>query len=264
MEKAKNQAEDNVTAMATEKQQLFSQLDSVENAIEEQMGQNEQLDQLLMEKQMEIDELRTSLEQANARAADVYKYRKQIEVLTEQVQQYIRENARLSHQVDSLDYVSKAKQMKLDTMEVVNYQNSLRLEELNQKVEIGAQMRISDVKVAGFNSRQKEITKASRIEKIGVTGTILKNNLTEAGTKTIFMRITTPSGIVITQSPSNQFEFEEKTIMFSEKKDVEYSNVDTKVEMFYNVGEGQLEAGIYRITLFCEGKEVGQSVMELK
>ncbi len=264
MEKAKIQAEDNVTAISAEKQKLFTQLDELEVAIEEQMGQNEQLDLLLMERQAEIEELRVSLDQANARAADVYKYRKQIEILTEQVQQYIRENARLSHQVDSLGYVSQAKQMQLDTLEIKNYQNNLRIEELNQKVEIGSQLRVSDIKVAAFNSREKEVVKAKQIYRIGVSGTMLKNTLTEAGPKTVFMRITSPSGIVITQSPNNQFEFEEKSIMFSEKKEIQYNNVDTKIEMFYNIGEGMLEPGLYRVTLFSEGKEVGNSVIELK
>lgn len=264
MEKAKNSAEDNVTAVNTEKAKLFTQLDSLEVAIADQMGQNEELDQLLQERQFEIEELRTSLSQANARAAEVGKYRKQIEILTEQVQEYIRENARLSHQVDSLGYVSKAKQMQLDTMEVQNFQNTRRIEELSQKVEIGSQLRISDIKVTGYNSRQKAASKAKQIYQIGVTGTMLKNNLTESGTKTVFMRITTPSGIVVTQSPNNQFDFEEKTIMYSEKKDIQYNNVDTKIEMYYNIGEGQLESGLYRITLFSEGKEVGNSVLELR
>lgn len=264
MEKAKNSAEDNVTAVNTEKAKLFTQLDSLEVAIADQMGQNEELDQLLQERQFEIEELRTSLSQANARAAEVGKYRKQIEILTEQVQEYIRENARLSHQVDSLGYVSKAKQMQLDTMEVQNFQNTRRIEELSQKVEIGSLLRISDIKVTGYNSRQKAASKAKQIYQIGVTGTMLKNNLTESGTKTVFMRITTPSGIVVTQSPNNQFDFEEKTIMYSEKKDIQYNNVDTKIEMYYNIGEGQLESGLYRITLFSEGKEVGNSVLELR
>lgn len=264
MEKAKIEAEGNVTAVSAEKAKLFTQLDELELAIAEQKGQNEELDQLLAERQAEIEELRVSLAQSNARAADVGKYRKQIEVLTEQIQEYIRQNARLSHQVDSLGYLERAKQMQLDTMEVQNYQNTRRIEELSQKVEIGSQLRISDVRVTAFNSRQKEVSKAKQVYQIGVTGTLLKNTLTEAGQKTVFMRITTPSGIVITQSPSNQFEFEEKTIMYSEKKNVQYNNVDTKVEMFYNIGEGQLESGLYRITLFTDGREVGNGVIEFR
>ncbi|MDR2963571.1 MAG: hypothetical protein LBU90_08100 [Bacteroidales bacterium] len=264
MEKAKNQTEENLEAVETQKSKLFKQLDSVELAIQEQMGQNQQLDQLLMEKQYEIEELRNSLNVAQARAGDVAKYRKQIEILTEQVQQYIRENARLSHQVDSLGYLEKAKQMKLDTMEIMAYQNNRRIEELSQKVEVGSQLRISDISVTGFNTRSKAVTRARQVHRIGVTGTILKNPLTEAGSKTVYLRITTPSGIVITQSPSNQFDFDGKSIMFSTKKDVQYNNVDTKIEMFYDIGDGQLEPGIYKITLFSEGREIGNSVIELR
>jgi len=264
MEKAKTEAEGNVTAVNAEKAKLFTQLDELELAIAEQKGQNEELDQVLMERQAEIEELRVSLAQSNARAADVGKYRKQIEVLTEQIQEYIRQNARLSHQVDSLGYLEKAKQMRLDTMDVLNYQKTRLIEELSQQVEIGSQLRISDVRVTAFNSRQKEVSKAKQIHQIGVTGTMLKNTLTKAGQKTVFMRITTPSGIVITQSPSNQFEFEEKTIMYSAKKDLQYNNVDTKVEMFYNIGEGQLEPGLYKVTLFTEGREAGNGVIEFR
>jgi len=264
MEKARVESDENVKAVEGEKANLFKQLEELELTIVEQKGQSEELDMLLAERQLEIDELRVSLQQAQARAGDVSKYRRQIEVLTEQIQEYIRQNARLSHQVDSLSFLERIKQMKLDTMEVRNYQNNRRIEELSQKVEDGSSLRISDIRVTAFSNRQKEVSKAKQTYQIGVTGTMLRNILTEAGSRTVFMRVTTPSGIVLTQSPKNQFEFEDKAIMFSEKKEVDYNNMDTKVELFYNVGEGRLEPGVYRITLFCEGKEVGNSLIELK
>lgn len=229
--KQMNGLEENLTVVKQEKEKMILELDSLENEVKAQMGQSQQLDAQLLEKVAEIEQLRVNLEKANMSVAQVAQYKKQVEVLTLQVQQYIRENAQLKHAADSLEYVSAAQKLKIDTLQITDFQKSQRLDDLSKKVEMGAELRIADFKAVAYNIKGKPIIKASRVKRIGVSGVVLKNVLSSAGNKTVYLRITSPSGIVITQSNDNQFEFENKTVMYSDKKEINYDNSDTKVEI---------------------------------
>jgi cell division septum initiation protein DivIVA len=256
--------ENNLTVVNSEKQKLLTELDSLEQEIKMHMGKNAKLDSLLIEKQAEIEKIRYTLRTQNADIAEINNYKKQIEILRATADQYIKENAYLKYKVDSLKAMNQYQKIKLDTMEIENFQKAKKIDELNEKVEIGSQLRVSDVKVTAYNKKGKPITRAKRVEKIEVAGTMLKNILAQPGKRTIFIRITAPGGVVLTQSSNNQFDYDGKTIMFSEKKEILYNNNDSRFEVYYNAVNDNLEIGIYKIAIFCDGKEVGKSEIELK
>lgn len=256
--------EDTVAVAQTEKAKLLDNLDSLEVEIKKQVAANEEMDSVLAERLAEIEQTRAELEVAQADAALVEKYKKQIAVLRQTAEQFIRENDMLKHKVDSLNFENNTKQQKIDTMTILDYQKTQQIEQLSEKVEIGSQLRISDIQVKAYNKNGKIATKAHRTAKFSVAGTLLKNNLAEGGSKTLFIRIISPNGTVLTSSNANQFDFEGKTIMYTEKKEVSYSNDDVKFEIFYNALSETLEVGTYQISIFCGGKEIGKSQIGLQ
>jgi len=256
--------EQTITTVQTEKEKLISNLDSLETEIKKQVAANEEMDSVLAERLQEIEQTRAELEVAKADAALVAKYKKQIAVLRATAEQFIRENDMLKHKVDSLNFENNTKQQKIDTMTILDYQKTQQIEKLSEKVEIGSQLRISDIIAKGYNKNGKVATKARRTAKIGVAGTLLKNNLAESGSKTLFIRVIAPNGTVLTASNANQFDFEGKTIMYTEKKELGYENEDVKFEIFYNAANEMLEVGTYQISIFCDGKEIGKSQLGLQ
>lgn len=256
--------QDTVAVAHVEKAKLLSNLDSLEVEIRKQVAANEEMDSVLAERLAEIEQTRAELAVAKADAALVAKYKKQIEVLRATAEQFIRENDMLKHKVDSLGFEDSIKKRKIDTMTIIDYQKTQQIEQLSEKVEIGSQLRISDIVARGYNKSGKVATKARRTAKIGVSGTLLKNNLAEAGSKTLFIRIIAPNGTVLTASNINQFDFEGKTIMYTEKKELGYNNEDVKFEIFYDASNEVLEIGTYQISIFCGGKEIGKSSLGLQ
>lgn len=256
--------EDTVQVVQTEKSKLLSNLDSLEVEIRKQVAANEEMDSVLTERLAEIEQTRAELEEAQADAALVEKYKKQIEVLRQTAEQFIRENDMLKHRVDSLKFENDTRQQKIDTMTILDYQKTQQIEKLSEKVEIGSQLRISDIVARGYNQNGKLATKARRTSKISVAGILLKNSLAESGSKTLFIRIIAPNGTVLTSSNANQFDFEGKTIMYTEKKEIHYNNDDLKFEIFYDATNESLEIGTYQISIFCDGKEIGKSQLGLQ
>lgn len=256
--------QDTVTNVHVEKAMLLNNLDSLETEIKKQVAANEEMDSVLAERLAEIEETRAELAVAQADAALVEKYKKQIAVLRQTAEQFIRENDMLKHKVDSLNFENNTKQQKIDTMTIIDYQKTQQIEQLSEKVVIGSQLRISDIVARGYNKTGKISTKARRTSKIGVSGTLLRNNLAESGSKLLFIRVIAPNGTVLTSSNANQFDFEGKTIMYTEKKELGYDNEDVKFEIFYNAENEMLEVGTYQISIFCDGKEIGKSTLGLQ
>ncbi|MCQ2959855.1 MAG: hypothetical protein MJ198_06680 [Bacteroidales bacterium] len=256
--------QDTVAVNQVEKAKLLSNLDSLEVEIKKQVAANEEMDSVLAERLAEIEQTRAELAVAKADAALVAKYKKQIEILRATAEQFIRENDMLKHKVDSLGFEDSLKKRKIDTMTIIDFQKTQQIEKLSEKVELGSQLRISDIIARGYNKSGKIATKARRTAKIGVAGTLLKNSLAESGSKTLFIRIISPSGTVLTASNANQFDFEGKTIMYTEKKELGYNNEDVKFEIFYDASNETLEVGNYMISIFCGGKEIGRSSLGLQ
>ncbi|MCQ2606452.1 MAG: hypothetical protein MJ204_07945 [Bacteroidales bacterium] len=256
--------QDTVSSVHIEKAKLLNNLDSLEVEIKKQVAANDEMDSVLAERLAEIEETRAELAVAQADAALVAKYKKQIEALKATAQQFIRENDMLKHRVDSLKFEDSLKKQKIDTMTILDYQKTQQIEQLSEKVEKGSELRISDIVARGYNQSGKVATKARRTAKIGVSGMLLKNTLAEAGSKLLFIRIMAPNGTVLTASNANQFDFDGKTIMYTEKKEVGYDNEDVKFEIFYNAENELLEIGTYQISIFCDGKEIGRSTLGLQ
>lgn len=255
---------DTIAVVQQEKSQLLNSLDSLEVEIKKQVAANEEMDSVLTERLAEIEQTRAELQAAQADAALVETYKKQIAVLRQTAEKFIRENDMLKHKVDSLNFENNTKQQKIDTMTILDYQKTQQIEQLSEKVEIGSQLRISDISVKGYNKNGKVATKARRTAKFGVAGTLLKNNLAESGSKTLFVRILAPNGTVLTATNANQFDFEGKTIMYTEKKEIHYNNEDFKFEIFYNAENESLAVGTYQVSIFCDGKEIGKSSVGLQ
>ncbi len=256
--------QDTVSIAHVEKAKLLNNLDSLEVEIRKQVAANDEMDSVLAQRLEEIEQTRAELAVAKADAALVAKYKKQIAVLRQTAEQFIRENSVLKHKVDSLNFENNTKQQKIDTMTILDFQKTQQIEKLSEKVEVGSQLRIGDMVAKGYNNSGKVATKARRTTKIGVSGTLFKNNLAESGNKLLFVRIIAPNGTVLTASNANQFDFEGKTIMYTEKKDLEFNNEDVKFEIFFDASKETLAVGTYQISIFCNGKEIGKSTLGLQ
>ena len=114
-----------------EKAKLLNNLDSLEVEIKKQVAANDEMDSVLAQRLVEIEQTRAELAVAKADAALVAKYRKQIAVLRQTAEQFIRENDILKHKVDSLSFENNTKQQKIDTMTILDYKITQQIENLD-------------------------------------------------------------------------------------------------------------------------------------
>ncbi|MFT6747074.1 MAG: flagellar basal body-associated protein FliL [Glaciecola sp.] len=139
---------------------------------------------------------------------------------------------------------------------------------LRGKVEKAAILNVSDLSADGIRvvrrGREKVSAKAKRVEKLRVGFTLPKNDVANAGLKTVYMVITGPNSQIMTDGGSN-FKMGSKNMAYTVKTQVEYTN-KTKDLMMYGkpLFKDEFDPGRYKVELYCEGAKIGSTEVSLK
>lgn len=132
---------------------------------------------------------------------------------------------------------------------------------LSEKVAIAAQLDATGINLVAKNKRGKATDKMSKCKTLQVNFSIAKNVTAPNGMKSIYVRITTPSGSVLTQGGT--FSYENRTLKYSMRKEVEYTGNETPVTLYWNVNEA-LSGGTYNVSIFADGHMIGARNFTIK
>ena len=135
-------------------------------------------------------------------------------------------------------------------------QVSQEREVLSEKVTLAAQLVATNIGAKAVNDRGREQSRLSRSTQFVISFTIARNITSEPGERTIFVRIMTPDGTVLSKSPSNTFPYENREILFSMMRIVEYGGEEIPVTMYWDIEEF-LMPGTYKADIFADGHHIG-------
>jgi len=241
------------TLLTEEKDSLTNELVMLMHGYDTLKTNNDSLNAQLEEEQNKIERL-LSINANNVRTIRTYK--KEISTMREIMKSYIV-------QIDSLNtrnkvLVAENREIKaqINRVEATNVELSKTRDELNTKVEIASVVMAKDIIAVCLNKKRKETDRIDRMVNLRVCFTIRENPIAEEGKKVVYMRVTRPDGLVLTDSPDNLFEFEGGNMIFSASRAVDYLNQDVEMCIFYdNVGD--FIEGNYTVDLYLEGSHIG-------
>ena len=225
---------------------------------------NDSLAQLLEQEQLKsqrlLEELRTV---KSSNATEIRRLKKEVATLRAILFNYIA-------QIDSLNKLAIMQQQQIaDVTKKYNQAsrqvNALSEEKknLDKKVTLAAQLDVTNIRIEPRNKRGKEAKKVKDIVKLAISFTVVKNITAENGERTLYIRITKPDNDVLTKSASNTFPYENRTLVYSIKKYIEYNGEEQNVNVFWDVEEF-LYAGNYRVDIFEGGNLIGSQSFTLK
>lgn len=134
---------------------------------------------------------------------------------------------------------------------------------LNKKVSLAAQLDATNINIQPTNKRGKAAKKVKDVVKFKINFTIVKNITAENGERTLYIRITKPDNDVLSKSSSNTFPYENRNLVYSIKKYVEYNGEEQNVTVYWDVEE-YLYAGAYRVDIFSDGTLIGSQSFSLE
>ena len=125
---------------------------------------------------------------------------------------------------------------------------------LSEKVAIAAQLDATGISLQGKNKHGKTTNKISKCTALQLNFTISKNVTAWNGTKTVYVRITSPTGSLL--SGGGTFQYENKSLASSMQKTIEYGGQETPVTLFWNVNQALME-GTYNVSIFADCNMIG-------
>ncbi len=172
------------------------------------------------------------------------------------------------HQVDSLQRLNEQLNNENQNLRATNEQQQMHISNLSneraaltEKVTIAAQLDATGIHAQGNNKKGKATEKIKDVKKFVVSFNISRNVTAQAGNRSIYVRITTPLGDVLTRGGT--FNYENRSLEYSMRKDIEYTGEETSVTVYWDVAE-TLSSGTYRADIFADGNNIGHTTFSFK
>ena len=224
------------------------------NEMKTQINNDSLVAQLEME-QKKTEELLEELRRVKSSdAAEIMRLKKELATLREVLRSYVL-------QIDSLNRMNEALTQENSNLKTQNEQArqhisnlSTENESLSDKVAIASQLDATGIYAEGRNKKGKAAKRIADVKKFVIGFTIARNVTTSTGIRSIYVRITTPTGDVL--SKGGTFAYENRQLEYSIRKDIEYTGEEQSVTVYWDVAEA-LSAGNYRVDIFADGHNIG-------
>ncbi len=249
-----------------EKETFKKELNDMIKQNENLKVENSAIAKELADTKVQMVSLLDSINNLGSDFSEIRKYRKQIRDLR-------AENRVIATQRDSLQRINTqlANQLKQRDQRIANEQSKNAAlqrdnKELSSRIAKGSTMQIEDVASKAFwlktPGQLSQTTLSEKTDVMETCFTILPNNLMEKGDKELFFQIVAPNGQVV--NPSFDTVVRGKTIVFSNKRVVNFTNKTLKVCDSFNLSNATMDNGTYQIKVYFNGELVGATMLALQ
>lgn len=125
---------------------------------------------------------------------------------------------------------------------------------LSEKVAIAAQLDATDINLSFRDKRGKATRRMKKAKTLQVDFSIAKNVTAANGMRTLFVRVTSPTGTVLGEAGT--FRYENRNLQATVKKTVEYGGKQTSVTVYWNIDQAMVP-GTYQVSIFADGNMIG-------
>lgn len=222
---------------------------------------NDSLVAQLENEQRRVRELLAELKQTKKDdAAEILRLKKELATLRAILRNYVM-------QIDSLNRLNQELQGENQNLRTQNQQAQQHISSLNaeketltDKVAIASQLDANGINAIAKNKKGKAAKKIKDVKQFQLNFNIARNVTAQTGMKSIYVRILTPTGNVLTQGGT--FAYENRQLEYSIRKDVEYTGENLAVSVYWDVNE-TLSAGTYRFDIFADGHNIGSTTISV-
>lgn len=259
------QSEEDLAIAAEEKQEVIVDLEKLKVDYGELRVGNDTLNAQLDTERKKIDALMERIKKTEAsNRTKIRQYEREISNLKSLLTGYV-------HQIDSLNVLNRALRDENIKVKSEISQSKKQVEELAQEktalnkiVEKGGELKVRDITAVALTNRDKAASRARQVEQLKVCLTLIENNIAKRGSRTVYVRIKSPDGSLLTQSVTSLFTpvGGGAQLIYSAMREVDYNGEDLEVCVYYK--DKDFMSGAFDIELFLDGAFVGSTQLVLK
>ncbi len=132
---------------------------------------------------------------------------------------------------------------------------------LSEKVAIAAQLDAVGISLTAMDKHNKATRKTKKAKALQVSFSLAKNVTAQSGNKTVYVRLTSPTGSLM--GGAGTFTYENRSLECSMKRTVEYGGKETPVSLYYTIDQA-LQGGTYSVSIFADGNMIGSRSFTLE
>jgi myosin heavy subunit len=250
----------------TDRASLQTDFNAASAKIDQLVSQNARMDSALQGDKEEMAKLqaqiRTILSNKKATQNELKKAREMITSLTDKTKMYEQRIAELEK--ENTELTGKNKTLTKERDSTVTKNIALK--------KIGSVLHASNIRMTPIhkkkNGKEKETTKAKKVDVLRILFDIDENRIAESGTKQVYLRIIAPDGTIVGNKANSSGMMNVSTggqLGYSLVRDVSL----TQNEMLKDVSvdwnqEGDYKKGTYVIEVYNEGFKIGSGTVSLK
>jgi len=255
-----------ITNVSSERDKVKSELEDMLAKYNDLQTNNKTLSADLEAQKAKIEEL---IKKAQGKDWSIYKLKKEAASLRTIMKGYIV-------QIDSLNQLNGKLKEENSTVKTELHSEQNKTKDLTEQndnlkdiVTVASQLKTSNLTSMGIrvksNNTGKPTDRAKKVDKIRTSFTILKNKITKAGNKFIYVRILTPDGKVLSEKTddSNKFDFNGVRGIYSIREQINYQNEDMQITMDWKKID-DFPIGEYNIEVYSDGVDIGKTKFSLK
>jgi len=259
-----NQLNKSNAFLEEEKETIEAGLDAMVKKYDLAISENSVVSEELKLEREDITLLRDSVKNLKtANYSIIRRYRNKIAALEASNKELFQKN-------DSLRIVNNilAKNLSAAVDSIMAQNNQLNIlssenELLNEKVGVGAQLKVNAIKVVSmkkrlFNSKLGETSRASRTDALRINFVIAANDLAEKSQRNVKMQVISPKGVVI-HVVGTAVGVDGQDFDYSDETTVDYDNDDLGVITLLEVDRKTMLKGTYKVCVYVDNKLVAIS-----
>ncbi len=252
---------DNLTI---EKDQLTQQMVDLQNDYSTLSSNNDSLNVQLDREREKVEQLIERVKKTEAtNRSKIKEYEKELGTLRSIMRHYII-------QIDSLNTLNIALRQDAAVAREDAKKTKQQYEELSKttdeyakQIEKGAVIKGRGVAMTAINSSNKDTDRSSRAVKLKTCLNLVENSIAKRGTRTIYIRVKGPDGILMTGSQQQIFELAGEQVIYSASRDVDYQGSEVEVCIYFDSQKGYSK-GVYTVDAYTSEGKLGSADLLLK
>ena len=253
-----------VNELEGEKAELTQQLLNLQNDFESLNSDYESINSQLDTSREQVALLIDKLSKTEAtNRAKIRQYEKELGTLRTIMRNYIV-------QIDSLNTLNKKLTAQVSDQERqiaesrrANESLTQQVDKLSGQVAAGSVVNGRGVRLAAYNSSERETDRSSRVTYFVASLVLAANDIAEHGPMRVYVRVKDPNGVIILNNSSTDFTSNGETMTASASREVDYEGRDLEVSIYVKDVSG-LGKGIYTVDAYSEKTHLGRAELMLR
>ena len=247
--------------------QFYDLIDEHNALLQEYEGLNNEMDSKDSIIQNQINEIKELLQNQNFLNKDLKNAKNKIAELQKIAKRYQIRIVELTDSLSSLTIINDSVIKVNKTINWKNYTLNKENQKLSEKISKGSALELINVSVTAYRTRrsgEKKTERAKKVQFIETCFEVTANKISDAGIKTIYMQIISPSGEIFGENRDAVMELNDQSLFYpTTSSSINYLNEQLASCIRWQ-RINQLEKGLYEIKLVLDGNVVSQSTIKLK